>query len=169
MGYGTNETLGVEDIAIEKVSISDARKDLSKLVNILELEPGRIFELDRRDNPLALLLSFDEYSPIIKAFQSGNLKALLATFVVNKWLGTENIPNHLYKPQLEELNSMEPSQLLILSQAETSTSLKSLKKMGDLNEVLVDRLIKRSKIAQAIAEAEKNDLFEVAEHLTGSN
>jgi len=152
-----------------KISISDARKDLSKLVHDLESNPNKIIELDRRDNPLALLLSYSEYSPIINAFKDKNLKVLLANFVANKWLGSDNIPDHLYKPQLVELNTMEPLQLLILSQVEPTTSIDSIKENDVLDQTLVERLIKRYKIAKAIADAKKNNLYDVAEHLLMNN
>ncbi len=168
MNNSSEKKLAFEDINLERISISDARKDLSKLVHTLASEPNRIFELDRRDAPSALLLSFAEYSPVISAFQSGNLKTLLATFVIKKWLGAVDVPSHLSKPQLKELEAMELSQLVILFQARSSTSIKSLMKMGDFDEVLVARLIKRSKIAKAIAETEKDKLYDVSEHLAGA-
>ena len=164
----TEQSHASESISSEKISVSSARKDLSKLVHLLESEPNKVFELDRHDNPLALLLSFDVYNPIIRAFQSGNLNTILANLVANKWLGTKNIPPHIHKPQLEELESMDVSQLLVLFQADPSHPLNTLKKKGVLNEGLVARLIKRSRIAKAIAEAEEENLYEVSEHLSGS-
>lgn len=166
MATSTNEIKFMHNLHTEKLSISEARRDLTKLVHTLESEPSKVFELDRHDNPLALLLSFEEYSPIIEAFKEGNLVSLLATFVVNKWLGSENIPPHIYKPQLQELKSMNASQLLILSQIDPSTPIKDILKSGDLNESLVSRLVKRASIAKTISEAEKSQLFDVAEHLS---
>ena len=157
-----------ESVASEKVSVSNARKDLARLVNQLETEPNKVIELDRRDNPLALLLSFDVYNPIIRAFQTANLNTILANLVANKWLGTQNVPAHIHKPQLEELESMDTSQLLMLFEADPSSELDTLKKKGKLNETLVARLIKRSRVAKVIADAEKENLYETAEHLSGS-
>jgi len=158
----------LKSITSEKISVSNARRDLTKLVHSLESEPNKVFELDRRNNPLALLLSFDLYNPIIQAFQAGNLNTILANMVANKWLGTVNVPPHINKPQLAELESMDISQLLILFQADPASSLDALKKKGELNEGLVARLIKRSRIVKAIADAEKDNLYEVGEHLSGS-
>lgn len=52
-----------ENSTSEKISISKARRDLSKLIHLLESEPNKIIELNRRDTPLALLLSYDVYGP----------------------------------------------------------------------------------------------------------
>lgn len=166
MTYTTERTPTLEHVNREKISISEARKDLSKLVHSFESDPSKVFELDRRDNPSALLLSFPEYSPVINAYQSGDLKVLLATFIIKKWFASADIPAHLSKPQLKELETMEVPQLNILFQAQPSASIESLMEMGDLDEVLVTRLMKRSKIANAIAEAEKSKLYEVSEHLS---
>lgn len=165
---GLKASHATESVASEKVSVSNARKDLARLVNQLETEPNKVIELDRRDNPLALLLSFDVYNPIIRAFQTANLNTILANLVANKWLGTQNVPAHIHKPQLEELESMDTSQLLMLFEADPSSELDTLKKKGELNETLVARLIKRSRVAKVIADAEKENLYETAEHLSGS-
>lgn len=169
MSSNTKREFVCKDFTPEKVSISNARKNLSKMVHFLESEPKKIFELDRRDTPSALLLSFDKFSPLVSAFESGNLKTLLATFVIKKWLGSENIPPHLSEPQLKELETMELLQLLKLFQADPSTPIKSLMETGNLDEGLVTRLIKRHKITEALAEAEESDLYDVSEHLSGAH
>lgn len=155
-------------LSSQRLSVSDARKDLTKLIHVLEAEPDKIFELDRHESPLALLLSFEGYSPLIGAFQSGNIKALLAAFVANRWLGAKSVPVHLYKPQLKELGALESSELLLLSEADPGSSLDELKAMGKINEKVAERLVRRAAVAKTIRDAHESDLFEVAEELSNS-
>jgi len=159
----TNQYAGTD-----KIRISEARKLLPKLVNALGEDPNRVFELDRYDTPSALLLSYDVYKPIVQALQTGDLVPILANLLANKWLGVKNVPAHISKPQIDELESMGLAQLLVLFQELPCDSINELQCKNTLDERLMNRLVHRRQIAKAISDAEEEGLYEASEHLSGS-
>jgi len=161
--------LSYQQFMPEKVSISTARSKLPKLVQTLGEEPNKIYEVDRHDTPLALLLSYEIYNPIVQALKTGNLTPILANLIQNKWFDVRNTPLHISRPQLKELESMDLAQLLVLFQELPCDSIDRINKKDELNMDLVKRLIKRRKISNAISQAEKDGLYEVSENLSDSN
>ncbi len=148
----------------EKISMSQARSELPKLVQSLSETPSKVFEVDKHGMPQALLLSFETYNPIIQALKSGDLVPILATLILNRWLDMETTPAHIYKPQLDELKTMGQAQLLTLLQEEPCDSISKIENIDTLNHSLVERLIKRCKVAHTVAEAQKSGLYEASEH-----
>ena len=159
----TMSTAG-EGVAVVRLNIRDARARLSRLVNEME-SSSSIFALGRRKVPTTLLVPYDRYNPIL----SRNYKLRLAFTIVENLLG--DAPLHIRNPQLTELSQLDKDDLLLLAGIEKLPLGKAQEKA--LRESLgepkaLDRLIKRHQIALAIASAQKEGLYESAEHLTSS-
>ncbi|MDD5307035.1 MAG: hypothetical protein PHU25_06910 [Deltaproteobacteria bacterium] len=155
----------IEDgVAVVHLNIRDARARLSSLVNGME-NSSSIFSLGRRKVPTTLLVPYDRYNPIF----SRDYKLRLAFMIVENLLG--DAPLHIRNPQLAELTQLDKDDLLLLAGIEKLPLGKAQEK--ELRESLteskvLDRLIKRHQIAGAIASAQKEGLYEAAEHLTSS-
>jgi hypothetical protein len=161
---GAGPTLGESNPPpMAHINIREARAQLSQLVSDMESSPS-VITLGRRNLRSAVLASFARFEPVL----SGDYKTKMAFFIVENLLA--GAPLHIRKPQIEELAHASKDDLLLLARVEklpmdrrTEDSLR--KSLGDAR--LLDRLLKRSRIALAIAAARAEGLYEAAEDLTG--
>jgi addiction module HigA family antidote len=92
----------------------------------------------------------------------------LASDITEKLFG--EAPLHLKKPQVDELTKLDQQQLLLIAQIKRFPISKSLR--GKIvsalgSEILITRMEKRWRIASAVISAEREGLYEAAEHATG--
>lgn len=151
-----------DSVPVTHVNIREARERLSKLVSDME-SSYRAVTLGRRNVRTAVLVSYARLEPVL----NGDYKSLLAFAIVENLLGAA--PVHIRNPQVEELLGASKDDLLLLVRVEElplgQRSERELrKKLSDTR--LLDRLLKRHKIARAIASAQEEGLYEAAEDLT---
>ena len=96
-------------------------------------------------------------------------KKQLAVEITERLIGTA--PLNLIKPQILELSNLRKKQLLVLLKiarfpvpAKNRASI--VEELG--SEAILQRMEKRWRIARAICQAEKEGLYEAAEHISGS-
>ena len=147
---------------VAHLNIREARTKLSQLVSDMDSSQS-VVTLGRRNVRSAVLASFARFEPVL----SGDYKSRLAFFIVENLLG--GAPLHIRRPQVDELQNASKDDLLLLARVEDlplgQRSERELrKKLSDAK--LLDRLLKRHKIASAIASAQKEGLYEAAEDLT---
>lgn len=97
-----------------------------------------------------------------------NTPVQLACDITEKLFG--EAPLHLRRPQAAELSNLTLGQLHVIAQIETFPIPKRLRNkiIAELgNEELIKRMEKRLRIAKTIHDAEKEGLYEAAEHATG--
>lgn len=149
-------------------TVSDARSQLPSLVQSVDVHPGLVITVNRRHQPAALLVSQRQYGPIIEGMEHDRLKPALALIVAKKWLGTSDIPAHIFTPQIYELMNLDEEQLLALRKYDPDTMGDEISKNTGLDITVIERLAKRRKVCLAIAQAYHENLYEVAEHLADS-
>jgi len=147
---------------IAHLNIREARAKLSSLVSDMESSQTAV-TLGRRSSPTAVLTSYSRFEPVL----SGDYKSRLAFFVVENLLASA--PLHIRRPQIEELQGASKKDLLLLARIEKLPL--NRRRDGELRKSLddaklLDRLLKRHRIARTIASAQKEGLYEAAEHQT---
>ena len=150
------------------LTVSAAREQLTTLIQGIDETPSRVIGVKRRNRQIALFISEARYGAAIEGIENGDLIPILSTMITIKLMGTKVIPHHLFQPQIDELMTMTEDQLLQLKSADTTISIDSLVKKGGFNKTLIERLIKRRKICLAIAKAKSEALYDISEHLSGS-
>ena len=151
------------------VRMAEARDRLPELTATVEKDEHQAVELCRRDAPAALLVSYGRYAELIRVLSRINLgegsrKGIMAWAVTDEWLG--KAPAHLREPQYLELQRLPTKALLALFMANPGRlSTEFLNKSG-VDPQTLHRLRKRQAVAKAIQDAEKEGLYDAAEHST---
>ena len=161
-GFGTESDPRLTDL--EKLSIKEVGQNLAKLIRDVEAGFQSSIQANRRDQPVALLAS-GALRPLLQAVEQHDLNGLLATFVACKWLGTEMCPDHLMTPQIAELKQLKKKELIDLASLEPTTSIEQIEALPENQKGILSRLHQRRAIAQSIAEARKDQLYDVSEDL----
>lgn len=151
-----------------KVGIAEARKRLPDLTASVEEDVSEAVELCRRDAPAALLVSHARFARLVRLLslkhpEKDRQKHLLAWFVTDQWLGSA--PSHLREPQIEELRQLPREALVALFMSSPDHLSPEVAKRG-ADPVAIARLRKRRALARAIEEAEREQLYDIAEHAT---
>lgn len=147
---------------VEHLNLREARANLSQLLSEMEISQSAV-TLGRRNVRIAVLASFARFEPLL----NGGYKSRLAFVIVENLLG--GAPQHLRRPQIEELQGASKDDLLLLARVEKLPPDKYAEgviKKHLSDQRLWNRLLKRHKIASAIASAQKEGLYETAEDLT---
>ncbi len=144
------------------VAITEARKKVGALVSYVASSQGMFVELTRQEEPSALLVSYDRFAPLLKSLVDNDFTETIRWTLTERWL--RQGPSHLYGAQLEELRQLDATTVRKLQWLDpASASLDSLLEIG-LPDALGKRLLRRYKIARAVAEATEAGLYETAEH-----
>lgn len=145
-------------------NIGKARDNLPEIVRAAEAGANS-YTVGRRDHPAVIVSSYERLAPLFR----GDHKARLAFMVV--WNLLQGAPYHLRKPQFDELIELPVSNLLTLLTID-SLPLDAERRSeieGALSEPrILQRLLKRAKVARAIEEARDEGLYEVLEHQSSS-
>lgn len=121
--------------------------------------------ISNRDEPVGIYAPYEDFESFVS--KEASFKEQMAHLIVNKLL--PGAPSHIKKAQVADLLNFSEEKLIQLrlevGESPISKKLegKLIKKLG---KKIITRLLKRLKIANAIADAEKEGLFEVSEHLS---
>lgn len=145
---------------LQHFNIRTARDNLPKLVSDVEGQT-MAYTLGRREDPSVLMVGYDQFEALFRT----DFKARLAFLVV--WNLLEGAPEHLRKPQFEELLSLPKEDLFTLLDIERLPL--APRRLQEIESNLSDsrilqRLLKRARIAKAIQDAEREGLYEVLEN-----
>jgi hypothetical protein len=147
-----------------KFSISRARDSLPALVNLVSEQPNVMVELDRREQPQAFLVSTKAAS-LLTALFDNRFEEVLLNMAVRHWLGAD-APEHITAPQLKELDGLSIKQCVALIEADPDRLSADDEQHLKIPEKQLQRLKKRRQISLVIAQAKRDDLYEVNEHHT---
>jgi hypothetical protein len=150
-------------LSLEHKQIADARPDLPTMVRNVENFNAK-YTIGRRDNRAALMISFDWFAPMLSQKKNSEM----AFLIVNRLL--RNAPLHLISPTVKELSHLRKEDLTLLFWSIDKLPLRK-KEAEEIrttmrNPEVLDRLLKRFEIAQAIISAQEEGLYESAEHMT---
>ncbi len=145
------------------ISMSDFRSKIKDYINKMK-ERGVPVIINIRNKPVGIFVPYDEYEAIVS--KKDSYKESLAHLIANNLL--EGAPPHLKKAQLTDLLTLSEENLKLMLDVRTFPIPSQLKNMliMKVGEDIITRLLKRIKIATAIADAEKEGLFEISEHLS---
>jgi hypothetical protein len=149
---------------LEKVSVSDARDSLPKLIDRVTSLPFCSVELDKWNQPQALLISLAA-GRILDAVYNVDVPEVLRNLCINRWLGIL-APDHLKRPQQRELEALSPHQLMTLLVTDADKLFAEGAEVPGIDADVVDRLRKRRHLAVEIAKSQAEGLYEANEHLT---
>jgi hypothetical protein len=148
------------------VLLNELRKNLFGHLADLVQHPSKVVSIKRRSEVSAYLVSFARFAPLIEALatpeQADSTRQSVAWLIVERWL--EGAPAHLRGPQLQELATLAEAPLKeLLFTNPKRASQQELERIG-MDAKLAQRLLKRHKMARAIATAEAEGLYEAVEH-----
>ena len=149
---------------IEDYNITDFRKHMPSIIRTI-FTTGRGVTVSKRHGETQAVLLPGKYKVLAeKQIEYGKWLAFMFTERL-----LPEAPPQLKEPQLKELEKLPLRKLIPLLDVKklplSNKQRSSLSKT--IGKVVVQRLEKRHQIAQAIAEAEKHSLYDVAESQTG--
>jgi len=150
-----------QDQTITVLKIGEARGNFPHMVSSLESGSSAGYVIGRYGKPAAALVSYQRFAPMLVR---GHKKEKLALLIVEDLLG--DAPQHIKSPAIGELSRLPTSDLMALwrldalpaSDQEAAVARKKLR-----HPEILDRLVQRARIAQAIAEARAAGLYDLAE------
>jgi hypothetical protein len=148
---------------VKEYNISEFRKNATEIIRSIA-NCGKGVVVTNRKNPQVVVLP-SKYDAI--ANKDVNYSQWLALMFTERFL--PDAPPHLKEPQLLELERLPLKKLSALLEVEHLPVNKKLRPRIEkaVGKVILERLEKRHKIADAIQEAETSGLYEAVEHQTG--
>ena len=150
-----------QDGTVTVLKIGEARDNFPQMVSSLESGSSAAYVVGRYGKPAAALVSYQRFGPMLVR---GNKKAKLALLIVEDLL--EDAPQHIKAPAIAEVGRLPMSDLMVLWRLDalpTNDREASLARKKLRHPEVLDRLVQRARIAEAIAEARSAGLYDMAE------
>jgi len=144
-------------------NISSFRKNIKTILGQINSSGSPITLINNKK--VEAVVFPNEYEDIAK--NKSNIVKWIALMFAEKFLG--NAPSDLKKAQIKEFENISYNKLWILAEVKSLPVKKDLRsKVAEMiGKDILERLEKRYQIAKAIAEADKENLYEAVEHQTG--
>jgi len=144
-------------------NISSFRKNIKAILGQINGSGSLITLLNNKK--VEAVVFPNEYEEIAK--NKSNIVKWIALMFTERFL--TNAPSDLKKAQIKEFENVPYGKLWILTEVKSLPVKKDLrsKVVKIIGKDILERLEKRYQIAKAIAEADKENLYEAVEHQTG--
>lgn len=145
---------------IKHYNIAKARVDLSKIVDEIATT-GTYVTIGKRETPEIFICRYSE-----DATPNSGYESLMANAIISKLF--DNTPLHLKVSQLKEFEGLNRNQLVDLMDVDKLPIPEKLRTrlVKSIGERIISRLEKRLNIAKEIRKAQREGLYEAAEHHT---